>query len=274
MRGKRIDEVIVQLAPGITPADAGKTNIRWLCIAIVQDHPRGCGENFCFRDFVIIRGGSPPRMRGKLVTSSRQFPPWRITPADAGKTGGFTLLLSDSRDHPRGCGENIATKKLKPTVLGSPPRMRGKLANTLSLAKSPRITPADAGKTNPSCWTAARFRDHPRGCGENPVTACICSRVLGSPPRMRGKPPVRSTQLLAKRITPADAGKTPSEQQICVIAGDHPRGCGENGAGVYKSFNLLGSPPRMRGKRPVAAVHRTTAGITPADAGKTRSNTP
>ena len=30
-----------------------------------------------------------------------------------------------------------------------------------------------------------------------------------------------------------------------------------------------GSPPQVRGKRLVAAVHRTTAGITPAGAGKT-----
>ena len=30
----------------ITPADAGKTSYRILCAFHIQDHPRGCGENY------------------------------------------------------------------------------------------------------------------------------------------------------------------------------------------------------------------------------------
>ena len=36
----------------ITPADAGKTAVPILQIYIVQDHPRGCGENYVHGNIV------------------------------------------------------------------------------------------------------------------------------------------------------------------------------------------------------------------------------
>ena len=65
MRGKREFILRKQLESGITPADAGKTNEGWLCIAIAQDHPRGCGENKYQSLLRELQLGSPPRMRGK-----------------------------------------------------------------------------------------------------------------------------------------------------------------------------------------------------------------
>ena len=51
--------------------------------------------------------------------------------------------------------------------------------------------------------------------------------------------------------------------------GDHPRVCGENELELINPINIIGSPPRMRGKRisprKSGALHR----ITPAYAGKT-----
>ena len=51
---------------------------------------------------------------------------FRITPADAGKTGYSVIINSNVADHPRGCGENQEGKKREKSALGSPPRMRGK----------------------------------------------------------------------------------------------------------------------------------------------------
>ena len=71
-------------------------------------------------------------------------------------------------------------------------------------------------------------KDHPRGCGENGITAPALVFVVGSPPRMRGK---RHTTLLYRSfdgITPADAGKTVTYLHDVESAKDHPRGCGEN----------------------------------------------
>ena len=49
----------------ITPADAGKTLIKSDCKALIQDHPRGCGENVAQAVVAGTVTGSPPRMRGK-----------------------------------------------------------------------------------------------------------------------------------------------------------------------------------------------------------------
>ena len=87
---------------------------------------------------------------------------------------------------------------------------------------------------------------------------------------MRGKHSYQQIQKLPDRITPADAGKTFMSRTRGCTAKDHPRGCGENLTIAALALIGDGSPPRMRGKRLVAAVHRTTAGITPADAGKTK----
>ena len=45
MRGKQIQRLIADTPTGITPADAGKTQIDNLDIPNPTDHPRGCGEN-------------------------------------------------------------------------------------------------------------------------------------------------------------------------------------------------------------------------------------
>ena len=72
--------------------------------------------------------GSPPRMRGKLISTVLQGITQRITPADAGKTRLLTKLQNNRWDHPRGCGENGTVAPIAIAITG--------------------ITPADAGKTD------------------------------------------------------------------------------------------------------------------------------
>ena len=71
---------------------------------------------------------------------------------------------------------------------------------------------------------------------------------MGSPPRMRGKRADVPVQTGAKRITPADAGKTCCSSSSQTPLQDHPRGCGENVDMSALSSGVSGSPPRMRGK--------------------------
>ena len=52
--------------PGITPAHAGKTQLRPFIELKVWDHPRVCGENLDKAMMKAAKGGSPPRVRGKL----------------------------------------------------------------------------------------------------------------------------------------------------------------------------------------------------------------
>ena len=130
MRGKlSLFSGIVRIT-GITPADAGKTRFCGGLSARPEDHPRGCGENYPSMFFKSWFVGSPPRMRGKLMPTLYQLSDKGITPADAGKTKIKEHKLTIMWDHPRGCGENAAHKWAYQTVMGSPPRMRGKLQKT------------------------------------------------------------------------------------------------------------------------------------------------
>ena len=96
-------------------------------------------------------------------------------------------------------------------------------------------------------------------------------RILGSPPRMRGKQHPQSQVLCFARITPADAGKTSQINRTVMLSWDHPRGCGENERAAARRNGSSGSPPRMRGKLDTPAEETETDRITPAYAGKTAS---
>ena len=85
VRGKDWKSFSVFLHDRITPACAGKR----VCIPMRScgrgDHPRVCGEKLIFSLSHLLKQGSPPRVRGKEVTSRQNFVWIRITPACAGK---------------------------------------------------------------------------------------------------------------------------------------------------------------------------------------------
>ena len=71
------------------------------------DHPRLCGEK---RVYFYDNGGlpgSPPPMRGKVLTVCLAQFFFRITPAYAGKRLWSTALCRQTGDHPRLCGEKL-----------------------------------------------------------------------------------------------------------------------------------------------------------------------
>ena len=86
MRGKPVKARKFKRGTRITPAGAGKTVPQAMGWAVSQDHPRRCGENFLFRKRYMLSRGSPPQVRGKLVTADFDAAMDGITPAGAGKT--------------------------------------------------------------------------------------------------------------------------------------------------------------------------------------------
>ena len=269
MRGKHNVSSDFPLLPGITPAHAGKTPEDSLQCRAQGDHPRACGENIARRMSEMHSVGSPPRMRGKREGGNREKPMVGITPAHAGKTFLQPARISDIGDHPRACGENVTRIMCSLPLLGSPPRMRGKLVQWPDDIRDAGITPAHAGKTETGGAVCMRSRDHPRACGENrPQRAQLHARA-GSPPRMRGKRKSTLATRFAVRITPAHAGKTPCRRCPASSCWDHPRACGENMSPALISALVSGSPPRMRGKPHSVEALRPFCGITPAHAGKT-----
>ena len=110
----------------ITPAGAGKTACSGGCSSAWLDHPRRCGENTASSLTAQNRIGSPPQVRGKLYRAAGIAEKYRITPAGAGKTAAFCLVLLYHQDHPRRCGENCSVPPQRQRQHGSPPQVRGK----------------------------------------------------------------------------------------------------------------------------------------------------
>ena len=154
--------------------------------------------------------------------------------------------------------------------MGSPPRMRGKVAFRRILEFLHGITPAYAGK-RPAAWAMAwRTGDHPRVCGEKFSTLFPPPKVAGSPPRMRGKEFILRSRANKTRITPAYAGKSLKKLRKKYNIRDHPRVCGEKARSVGHGVAHRGSPPRMRGKVHFRDLKKMPLGITPAYAGKSQ----
>ena len=192
------------------------------------DHPRVCGEKH-LRNFKWTLGlGSPPRMRGKVDGQIQVSIGIGITPAYAGKSPRLAAARPPPGDHPRVCGEKMETPACKIAGRGSPPRMRGKVTAVTRACAMAGITPAYAGKSWYINRQGRRSWDHPRVCGEKPISRCNGSTAL--------------------RITPAYAGKSNGVLVGKPVGGDHPRVCGEKNSPSRRKVRHPGSPPRMRGK--------------------------
>ena len=62
-----------------------------------EDHPRECGEKGGNAKICQQSAGSPPQMRGKVVPYIMGFPPFRITPANAGKRLTYKHSITQSK---------------------------------------------------------------------------------------------------------------------------------------------------------------------------------
>ena len=86
--------------------------------------------------------------------------------------------------------------------------MRGKHRGRVALGRQHGLIPACAGKTLSAVVTVGQRWAHPRVCGENPDVELPFIYMLGSSPRVRGKP-VRVLHADGGRgLIPACAGKT------------------------------------------------------------------
>ena len=146
--------------------------------------------------------------------------------------------------------------------------MRGKATRQRPGVRRRRITPAYAGKRRTTRTSGARYRDHPRVCGEKCQPGPRSPGWAGSPPRMRGKGGGKIALKNPSGITPAYAGKRDFCQSCAYQDRDHPRVCGEKGGQAYYRAPARGSPPRMRGKVSSRTSDTRRPGITPAYAGK------
>ena len=166
MRGKESQFKFSTSFTGITPACAGKSISFLGCILALRDHPRVCGEKSHQRQGLHPVAGSPPRVRGKGAKPRQRRTESGITPACAGKSSTGSSAAHPAGDHPRVCGEKLSGSDSTKILLGSPPRVRGKVLFTSLSRFVQGITPACAGKSRPCKGLCRDGQDHPRVCGE------------------------------------------------------------------------------------------------------------
>ena len=178
-------------------------------------------------------------------------------------------MLSTLLAHPRVCGENTPVKTFGGYTQGSSPRVRGKRMILTRGASIERLIPACAGKTALVAARPLLAPAHPRVCGENHFHSLLECWGIGSSPRVRGKHSNRRSYRPRHRLIPACAGKTHHRLIFVNQTGAHPRVCGENARRHHHRRRLIGSSPRVRGKRRRDTEERFKTGLIPACAGKT-----
>ena len=266
VRGKRRCGWPTGWGPRLIPARAGKTEQPTASSAAPAAHPRTCGENAMRRGCARVSTGSSPRVRGKPSTTRSAAWPEGLIPARAGKTARWPVLGEQARAHPRACGENRTDLIEVTHYPGSSPRVRGKPGKAGQSIPLARLIPARAGKTPRGRPAGGRRRAHPRACGENRAGGAPGSAMSGSSPRVRGKRVSGCGCAFVVRLIPARAGKTRRRRRGGRAGWAHPRACGENSWADKVPGDLLGSSPRVRGKR---AFSSCQSRLIPARAGKT-----
>ena len=111
--------------------------------------------------------GSSPRVRGKPAVRAEKAFHGGLIPACAGKTSPSLHWRTACSAHPRVCGENIMALLKAVGIIGSSPRVRGKLIDEVSSQIEAGLIPACAGKTPRAAPFGLTFGAHPRVCGEN-----------------------------------------------------------------------------------------------------------
>ena len=151
--------------------------------------------------------------------------------------------------------------------------MRGeKFVTLMRLLSTKGSPPLARGKASIFFDDCCQLVDHPRLRGEKWDSAWYNPSNWGSPPLARGKDSAKTRQVHREGITPACAGKSHRSRKSRNAPRDHPRLRGEKKIFVFRRLRVWGSPPLARGKvfSGLSLVER--ARITPACAGKRKSN--
>ena len=218
--------------------------------------------------------GSSPHVRGALQRLCGPVRARGIIPACAGSTHPICRADAMRWDHPRMCGEHCCSSSVGGGVAGSSPHVRGALRVHRIVIAHLGIIPACAGSTKGDVEIFNAVRDHPRMCGEHPVSTPLGVTAAGSSPHVRGALGITNFPTFMAGIIPACAGSTGR----CVVSDlptrDHPRMCGEHTALIVKACRIEGSSPHVRGARRPCILQCLDVGIIPACAGSTALHCP
>ena len=267
VRGSRVGAAPSAARVGSIPACAGKprsgSTTRWRVTVhprvcgeaheppcrhdLIQVHPRVCGEA---RSPTTLSGGEQgpsPRVRGSLPAEPALVGVAGSIPACAGKPPPADRRRTQTRVHPRVCGEACLTRQDEQTMSGPSPRVRGSPLLLLVVDSGLGSIPACAGKPCRRATGRPSSRVHPRVCGEATVCPEVVGSVAGPSPRVRGSLSVTSGRHHHRGSIPACAGKPPRQRAAPAGLRVHPRVCGEARARQTLALCVRGPSPRVRG---------------------------
>ena len=231
-RGRQASFRVTPGTSGLTPACAGTSMIRTRRGRGVRAHPRVRGDVFDWLWHSVIEPG--------------------LTPACAGTSWVAHWRKWGSRAHPRVRGD-VPVLMIPPTaVQGSPPRARGRHLGAKNASGGSGLTPACAGTSPGDARLRLADGAHPRVRGDVRCEPVQVGGVEGSPPRARGRLPAVSSAASARGLTPACAGTSCAPSCRHPEPRAHPRVRGDVWPYVASQLELLGSPPRARGRHRLA----------------------
>ena len=268
-RGRRVGDRRDHRAQGNTPACAGTTPRECVSRCTRREHPRVRGDDVAPTPDTCVVIGTPPRARGRRGQGAGREVHRGNTPACAGTTSPQPQRLPRTREHPRVRGDDHVRRSLLILLTGTPPRVRGRRMDADALAPRVRNTPACAGTTvgvSPRCSPTG---EHPRVRGDDNSLIRTSSRIIGTPPRARGRLDRGEVLAVEVRNTPACAGTTGSSASRRPPPAEHPRVRGDDAARGHTSARTDGTPPRARGRQPRLPQDLPDDRNTPACAGTT-----
>ena len=249
------------------PACAGN-RIFWpqpeICTPV---HPRVCGEQLDVAHLTSCQYGSSPRVRGTEKIDQDHMLRSRFIPACAGNSSSEWCWRIGRAVHPRVCGEQLTSSKIKITQSGSSPRVRGTAWNFGLGRDNHRFIPACAGNRSMMVLQGQAPSVHPRVCGEQPLSTAAEARTYGSSPRVRGTGFIYLRLSDTRRFIPACAGNSNPPRPPCGATPVHPRVCGEQTANADRGIARSGSSPRVRGTVGLATAVEREVRFIPACAG-------
>ena len=130
-----------------TPAYAGKTSGVSTWTAEAKKHPRLRGEDIRLFSELVGEGETPPLTRGRQIARRASGIQNGNTPAYAGKTVVPEYGETEPEKHPRLRGEDPLPRAAPRGGRETPPLTRGRRLTMRALRRTPRNTPAYAGKT-------------------------------------------------------------------------------------------------------------------------------
>ena len=180
-----------------------------------------------------------------------------------------TMRVSVMGSSPRVRGRLRGTPRRRGTP-GSSPRVRGRLRQERSKGLVARLIPACAGQTVAVASSGMAIPAHPRVCGADVSGLLYETASLGSSPRVRGRLIGGKETDRPAGLIPACAGQTSTKQAPWCWGRAHPRVCGANGPGRAEYVTGAGSSPRVRGRLGTTHPPRQLLGLIPACAGQTQ----